>query len=549
MSDYTNHNACVRRYHQHTKHRLERYANGPETLDWSMQPNSFRNYEGANIIQLPFSEDDLGIGYCDLYTPEIITPREINRNSIGILLELSMGLSAWKEYQGDRWALRCNPSSGNLHPTEAYVIGIGIDNLESGVYHYVSYDHTLEQRCIFDIDKGKPGSQDGTCLLIGLSSIFWREAWKYGERAYRYCQLDVGHAIAAIRYACAIIGWTAELVSNVSDTTIEQLLGLSRNQDFDDAEREHPDLLLRIIPQTSEANNYDIEGLVEHSRSGQWLGTANVLDQHHLYDWPIIDEIAHATRTREDSTALQWNPVDFPPPLPCKTKLQAKEIIQRRRSAQMFDGVTAMDSEAFFHILDMLIPRANTLPWDALPWQPRIHLVIFAHRINGLAPGLYIMLRNEQALDTLKTTFSDKMEWLAIDEAPDHLNLYRLVKANSKKAAATLSCHQSIASDSAFSLGMLSEFDAALEVGPWTYKQLYWEAGMLGQVLYLEAEAIDLQGTGIGCYFDDPFHEMLGIKDTQFQSVYHFTVGGALNDSRLHTIQPYQHLKNKKSSM
>jgi hypothetical protein len=38
---------------------------------------------------------------------------------------------------------------------------------------------------------------------------------------------------------------------------------------------------------------------------------------------------------------------------------------------------------------------------------------------------------------------------------------------------------------------------------------------------------------------------MLGIKDTQFQSVYHFTVGGALNDSRLRTISPYAHLDRK----
>src|SRR5437660_12483691 len=33
-------------------------------------------------------------------------------------------------------------------------------------------------------------------FLVGLSSIHWREAWKYGERAFRYCQHDVGHALA-----------------------------------------------------------------------------------------------------------------------------------------------------------------------------------------------------------------------------------------------------------------------------------------------------------------------------------------------------------------
>jgi len=225
------------------------------------------------------------------------------------------------------------------------------------------------------------------------------------------------------------------------------------------------------------------------------------------------------------------------------TKLSAKDIIQRRRSAQRFDGITTVEKDEFLRMLDMLIPRRDTPPWDAISWQPRIHVVLFIHRVKGLEPGLYILIRNESAIDSLKANLSDKMEWLPIEKTPDHLNFYRLVKANAQNASATLSCHQHIASDGAFSLGMLSEFDAALETSPCVYKHLYWEAGILGHILYLEAEAIDLQGTGIGCYFDDAFHELLGITDTQFQSVYHFTVGAALNDSRLRTILPYEHIR------
>lgn len=76
-----------------------------------------------------------------------------------------------------------------------------------------------------------------------------------------------------------------------------------------------------------------------------------------------------------------------------------------------------------------------------------------------------------------------------------------------------------------------------------TAGRLFWEAGMVEQVLYLEAEAISIQGTGIGCFFDDAFHQTLGITDTRFQSLYHFTLGGALNDARLRTIPPYQHIQ------
>jgi hypothetical protein len=82
-----------------------------------------------------------------------------------------------------------------------------------------------------------------------------------------------------------------------------------------------------------------------------------------------------------------------------------------------------------------------------------------------------------------------------------------------------------------------------LEQGPWWYRRLYWEAGSIGQVLYLEAEAAGFRGTGIGCFFDDLVHGVVGIEDERFQSLYHFTVGGPEEDLRLLTHPPYAHLE------
>jgi hypothetical protein len=58
-------------------------------------------------------------------------------------------------------------------------------------------------------------------------------------------------------------------------------------------------------------------------------------------------------------------------------------------------------------------------------------------------------------------------------------------------------------------------------------------------VLYLEAEAAGVRGTGIGCFFDDGMHGLLGLKDARYQSLYHFTVGGPLEDTRLTTLPAY----------
>jgi SagB-type dehydrogenase family enzyme len=100
--------------------------------------------------------------------------------------------------------LRINPYSGNLHPTEAYAVLPALEWLPggAGVYHYAPLDHALEQRA----RRSQGTNLDAIGFCVGLTSITWREAWKYGKRAFRYCQHDVGHAFAALHYAAAALG-------------------------------------------------------------------------------------------------------------------------------------------------------------------------------------------------------------------------------------------------------------------------------------------------------------------------------------------------------
>jgi hypothetical protein len=131
--------------------------------------------------------------------------------------------------------------------------------------------------------------------------------------------------------------------------------------------------------------------------------------------------------------------------------------------------------------------------------------------------------------------------WQAPAGCPPDLPLYLLETGDAREAATIVSCRQEIAGDGAFSLGMLAALEAALDTGAWTYPRCYWEAGLIGQMLYLEAEAGGVRGTGIGCFFDDAVHQLLGISSHVWQSIYHFTVGGALEDTRLRTLHPYFH--------
>jgi SagB-type dehydrogenase family enzyme len=585
------HYDTVLAYHERTKHHFDRYARGPGQINWDAQPDSFRRYSGVQCFELPLVADTLGCAYVDLYHPKAIAPRPMSLSNIAALLELSLGLAVWKEYGNHRWVLRCNPSSGNLHPTEGYIVLPNITSLPAGVYHYLSYDHLLEQRGFFEPAGAKifEAALTNSRFLLGLTSIHWREAWKYGERAFRYCQLDMGHAIAAVRYAAATLGWTVQLLDHWADAEMSITLGLNQEDDFKQNEREVPEMVLCINtlgqvhpnpPFSKEMTGYpkngfehsffkreerlfskkenieysfpknELGGLSENSivsaMAGiKWLGKANVLDPQHHYEWTIIDKVLEAT-IKPATEKMKWTAPPLPPLLPLACSNSAADLIRQRRSTQMFDGTTPLGLNAFYRLLDCTLPRKEVVPWDTFQRLPRIHLVLFVHRVTGLAPGLYILLRREGIQENLKAAFQrDDFEWIKPVNCPEHLPFYKLVNGDATTVAQQIFCNQEIAADGVFSLSMLAEFENSLKSGAWHYRQLFWEAGIIGQVLYLEAEAAGVRGTGIGCFFDDAFHTMLGLTGTHYQSLYHFSVGTPRHDKRLRTLLPYEHLQRR----
>lgn len=522
--------APVLAYHERTKHSPERYAAGPETLDWSAQPNPFREFAGAPRIRLPLAADQLSATFAALHVPGAVAPQPLCLDAVAALLELSFGLSAWKSYGPDTWAVRCNPSSGNLHPTEAYLFCLRIPGLEDGIYHYLSRDHALEQRCrITGLAANAPPQ-----LRVGLSSVTWREAWKYGERAFRYCLLDTGHALGALRYAAATLGWGLR-IEDSGNQELAHSLGLDRDADYAGAEREEAELLLEIT-----TGHYPSPP--DLAQRVDWAGQANTLDPYPMYQWPVIDEVAQASRKPPSSPAIAGSAEIWPARL-CDCEVQAAVLIRRRRSAQRFDGRFTQDANSFYRMLDALLPRPAA-PWDAWSEQARVHPLLFVHRVEGLAPGLYALPRTHAAQGQMQAAMRRDFTWTKPAACPAHLPLFQLAEANLGKAARAISCHQAIAADCTFTLAMLAEFDEPLQDAPWRYRQLHWEAGLLGQVLYLEAEAAGLRGTGVGCFFDDVCHELLGLQGTAFQSLYHFTVGYPLVDERIASLPPYPEQRN-----
>jgi SagB-type dehydrogenase family enzyme len=529
-------------YHDQTKHHFGRFARALGYLDWATQPDPFRRYAGAPLVPLPRRALAIDVPYPALFAG-IASPVPIDDESIGEFLRCSMGLSAWKQFGASRWALRVNPSSGNLHPTETYVIRNG------RVWHYAVREHAVEERCAFSSPDG--GS---SAFLVALTSIHWREAWKYGERAFRYCQHDAGHAIAALRLAAALLGWRLTLLPRWSDLQIAALLGLDRDADYVDAEREEPECVA-IVTAGDQGPwvHQDPSTLAGIAASGSWHGTANRLSVARV-DWPIIDDVAAATRwpgigdrgsgIGDRGLGMKLGDSEISPPdprSPVPNPRSARSIILTRRSALAFDARSALARDAFLAMLRRLRPPAA--PWDAIDWPPQVHLTLFVHRVEGLVPGIYAYVRDDTVLAEWKAAMRPQFLWEPMNDPNDPNDpndLFLLLPIDCRRMANRVSCDQEIAEDGFFSLAMIARFEASLrERGEWFYRRLFWECGLIGQVLYLEAEAAGARATGIGCFYDDPVHEMLGLGGHAWQSLYHFSMGMPVEDRRLATEPGY----------
>ena len=287
-------------YHERTKHHFHRFAASLGYMDWATQPDPFRRYAGADLVRLPLPEAGRPLPYWQLYATGTVPPEPLSVESLSLFFRYALSLTAWKRFHETTWSLRANPSSGDLHPTEGYALLPAIKGLGDAVavYHYAPREHALERRAVLDAKLWNAllaAFPEGS-FLVGLSSVHWREAWKYGERAFRYCQHDVGHALATMRIAAAALGWKLVLLDAVGDAAVSRLLGLGRNEDFGEAEREEAELLALIAPDLPSTVPRSLNGVTADSGDGRWQGRANTLSPEHSAEWSVIDEVARATR-------------------------------------------------------------------------------------------------------------------------------------------------------------------------------------------------------------------------------------------------------------
>jgi SagB-type dehydrogenase family enzyme len=479
-----------REYHEFTKHSLESLRRTPHVLDWANMPDPFRHYEGVPVLDLP----------ADPPAPE--TPVLDGPAFLSRLLFYSAAISASKRVSstGYRYALRVNPSSGNLHPTEFHFLTHGLKEWPDGLYHYRPSAHMAEQRALGDLQFGD--LESSAPIVFVLTSIAWREAWKYRDRAYRYCLHDMGHAWQALALAARAMGCETFAIGHFPDDDVAQFCRLH--------EDEWPMLIIELRGPPIPIREPEIGETVWYG------GHANQLSQDTV-PYPRIDGFHAATKlsknachgisTAEPAPAGSGG-IKLPPP--ASTQRTFGEAARTRRSALDFvGGMRSMSSAQLSAVL-----TAATQPFLADFAGARfIQLYLYVHRVDGLQPGVYRF-------------------W---PEPPGHIGtLERVKNGDQRVAAAGLSLGQDLAGNACVAFSMIGDLERATRAhGDRGYRYVHFEAGAVGQRLYLAAEALGLGATGIGAFYDEEVHRYLNLLPGQGQVVYHFAIGYPVPDPRL----------------
>ena len=472
-----------REYHQATKHSVESLQRSAHFLDWANMPDPFRHYEGVPVLDLP----------ADPPVPSVETTDANGAAFLSRLLFYSGAISASKRVPstGFRYGLRVNPSSGNLHPTEFHFITRGLKDWPDGLYHYRPSSHMAEQRALGNFTAIAPGI-DAPVLFV-LTSIAWREAWKYRDRAYRYCLHDIGHAWQSLAIAARSMGCESFAAGHFADDEVAWSCRLS--------EDEWPMLLVGLGGRSIPAREPDAGETV-------WFGGAANRLSSEMIDYLSIREIHAVTKLDRNGEVEPARSGSGEIRLPAAAAWirSFAEVARTRRSALDFAGGAL--SMSLTQLSAMLAATAEPMFADFAAAR-LVQLYLYVHRVDGLEPGVY-------------------RHW------PERGELERLKSGDQRVAAAGLSLRQELAGNACVAFSMIADLErAARAYGDRGYRYAHFEAGAIGQRMYLAAEALGLQATGIGAFFDDDVHRYLGVTPDLGQVVYHFAIGHAVRDPRL----------------
>jgi SagB-type dehydrogenase family enzyme len=479
-------------YHRQTSYWRNQMSG--HSLDWANQPSVYKTYRGIPVIPLP--EDP---PLSEVFLSQILREQGPTRSlvmpsqeELSKIFKLTFSLTAKAATANGAFYYRSVASAGALYPTELYLATPGLSGLKEGLYHY-----SIARQGLSPLREGNFFSflQQATLWPDGFfpgvtflfSAIFFRSAWKYRERAFRYHLLDTGHLIENLLLALGAHHLSSSLTYDFDDSEINRFLGL-------DPSLEGTLALVSLPGPSSEdkGRSLAIPDLID-----SFKGASRVSQRESSY--PLIQEIYEAggeTNLEQkplppwslniDPEPIEWAPIISPESWP--EKLTYAEAVSRRRSKRNFipEPLASRTFDALLEGLSLDIPGLLEVPEYSNAF---LSLGLLTGPVEGVLPGFYQFnkrnlqvrpVKHGQLINPMAQICLDQM-WLA------NAALHFLFIANLE----ALDHHW----------------------GPRGYRYAMMTAGRLGERLYLIASALGLGCCGIGAFYDQEAANLLGLDE------------------------------------
>ncbi len=416
----------------------------------------------------------------------------VDVEDLSMILRLSYTLTAKARHAGGDYYFRSVASAGALYPTELYMATHSVGGLDDGLYHFAIHRH-----CLYAIRTQEISSQMGSfmqtpehripVITFFLTAIFFRSAWKYRDRSYRYHLLDTGHLLENLVLALKALRRPFNLSYDFEDGHVNQLLGLDETKEVCLAVvhvSNHDDM--------SDGSGEAIAELPEGTKGASVVAAKEI-------DYPNVREFHQAgalliSREKPESEMIHelgvtpetWT--DYVGPSTWKEIMNYPEALYRRRSKRNFVK-EPLSGESAGALIDALCQEDFRHSSEGPPYQRSISTGFLADHVESVEPGFYLLDTTNASVGLV--TSGHFMEGMA------HICLDQHWLANA-----------------AMHFLFLVNLDCLDQTwGARGYRYAMLTAGRMGQRLYMAATVMGLGCCGIGAFYDGEAKELLGLGE------------------------------------
>jgi SagB-type dehydrogenase family enzyme len=467
----------ITHYHDLTSYDRIKMRGG--YLDWSNQPEPYKIYEECERIPLP---REISLPSQDLWEvmeakaePEGVLPWDMG--TIARILVLTCSVTARAKYSAGEFHYRSTPSAGALYPTEIYLCTTGQGPIPPGLYFYDLASHSLSLLRLFTKE------EEARRILFFITGRFFRSAWKYSDRGYRYVLLDAGHLLENLHLALNSMKLAHSIRYDFPDKEVNEFLGLDPGKE----------VALVIVELGAQVGGRF--RLPEGSRLAEKIPRAREICLREEVPPLVIraHELTSSLKGTIGEGADMWERLG----LQVRGQRWLKGFSSRPKGPKYADVLWSRRSRRAYLPRELgqealeAMARGLEIRDEPSEFHPRKVIAIGASisRVQGLEPGFYLMGKAQGSLSlVLEGDLSPQMARACLEQ-------------------------EWIAGSAVQFLFMANLRHMEETFGPRSYRYAMLLSGRVGQRIYLGATALGLGACGIGAFYDEEARRLLGLNE------------------------------------